>query len=525
MAERWAEARLDEVCTLITDGTHHSPPNSKRGDFRYVTAKNIRPWGLDLTDITWVSKDVHEEIFARCPVEIGDVLYIKDGVTTGLAAINHLKEPFSLLSSVALLKPDRRILYPAFLKHWLNSPEIFARMTADMTGSAIRRLVLRQIRSALILLPSLNEQKRIADKLDAILVRVDACRERLDRMPAILKRFHQAVLAAATSGKLTEDWREENAQNDEWPQVELSDAARDFSYGSAAKSSRSGSIPVLRMGNIQDGRLDWSDLVYTSDPKEISKYRLAPGDVLFNRTNSPELVGKTAVYQGERNAIYAGYLIRIRCTDRLLPDYLSYCLNSPAGRDYCWQVKSDGVSQSNINAKKLAAFEFGLPGIEEQHEIVDRVKDLFAYADRLEARYTAAHGRIERLTPTLLAKAFRGELVPQDPNDEPASVLLERIRAEREAVRQTAVPNRRKGSRPKTSRKVEVLMLTRKDIESTHLTKILTERGPLTAEALWSASQLDIDDFYEQLKDEEARGLLREKRGDSSNAPRTLEAA
>jgi hypothetical protein len=137
----------------------------------------------------------------------GDVLYIKDSVTTGLAAINHLKEPFSLLSSVALLKPDRRILHPAFLKHWLNSPEIFARMTADMTGSAIRRLVLRQIRSALILLPSLNEQKRISDKLDAILAQVDACRERLDRVPAILKRFRQAVLAAATSGTLTEEWR------------------------------------------------------------------------------------------------------------------------------------------------------------------------------------------------------------------------------------------------------------------------------------------------------------------------------
>src|SRR5689334_10064772 len=155
MADRWAKVRLDEVCTLITDGTHHSPPNSQRGDFRYVTAKNIKPWGLDLADITWVSAGVHEEIFARCPVEFEDILYIKDGVTTGLAALNHLKEPFSLLSSVALLKPDRRILYPAFLKHWLNSPETFARMTADMTGSAIRRLVLRQIRSASILLPSL----------------------------------------------------------------------------------------------------------------------------------------------------------------------------------------------------------------------------------------------------------------------------------------------------------------------------------------------------------------------------------
>jgi type I restriction enzyme, S subunit len=306
-------------------------------------------------------------------------------------------------------------------------------------------------KEAPFVLAPLNEQKRIADKLDAVLARVDACRERLDRVPAILRRFRQSVLAAATSGTLTEEWREENARDGEWPLVELRSAARDFSYGSAAKSSKSGSVPVLRMGNIQDGRLDWSDLVYTSDPQEISRYRLAPGDVLFNRTNSPELVGKTAVYQGERDAIYAGYLIRVRCTDQLLLDYLNYCLNSPAGRDYCWRVKSDGVSQSNINAKKLAAFEFGLPCIEEQREIVRRVEALFAYADRLEARYTASRAQIERLTPALLTKAFRGELVPQDPNDEPASVLLERIRAARAASEGIAVPKRRKGGRPKTS--------------------------------------------------------------------------
>ena len=116
--------------------------------------------------------------------------------------------------------------------------------------------------------------------------------------------------------------------------------------------------------------------------------------------------------------------------------------------------------------------------------------------------------------------------MPQDPNDEPASVLLERIRAARAATEETAGPKRRKGGgRPKTSQKAEVLMLTRKDVQDTHLTTILKERGPLTAEALWSASQLDIDDFYDQLKDEEARGLLQEKRGDSSNAPRMLEAA
>jgi type I restriction enzyme S subunit len=182
------------------------------------------------------------------------------------------------------------------------------------------------------------------------------------------------------------------------------------------------------MGNLQGGELDWTDLVYTSDLVEIAKYMLDDGDVLFNRTNSPELVGKTAIYRGERSAIYAGYLIRVRCRASLDPEFLNLSLNSPAARDYCWRVKSDGVSQSNINAKKLAAYPFLLPSVEEQEEIVRRTQELFSLADQLQARLSAARRIVERLTPALLAKAFRGELVPQDPIDEPASQLIAKIK-------------------------------------------------------------------------------------------------
>src|SRR5262249_4031475 len=269
-----------------------------------------------------------------------------------------------IVADIVRLRVDKEYADPRYLTYAINSPEVCNELAEETKGTTRPRVNLGHIRSLHVPFAPLNEQKRIADKLDAVLARVDACREHLDRVPAILKRFRQAVLAAATSGKLTEEWREENSRDGAWPRVELGAVARDFSYGSAAKSSKSGSVPVLRMGNIQDGRLDWNDLVYTSVAEEITKYRLTAGDVLFNRTNSPELVGKTAVYQGERDAIYAGYLIRVRCTNRLLPDYLNYCLNSPAGRDYCWRVKSDGVSQSNINAKKLAAFRFGLPVID-----------------------------------------------------------------------------------------------------------------------------------------------------------------
>jgi type I restriction enzyme S subunit len=124
----------------------------------------------------------------------------------------------------------------------------------------------------------------------------------------------------------------------------------------------------------------------------------------------------------------------------------------------------------------------------------------------------------------VLAKAFCGDLVPQDPNDEPASALLERIRAIR--AEDMGKPKQRRGrGRPKKPLHAEVIMLTRTKISDAHLSTILKERGSLTAKALWSASQLDIDDFYDQLKDEEARGLLREQRGDSSTAPRLLEVA
>jgi type I restriction enzyme S subunit len=184
---------------------------------------------------------------------------------------------------------------------------------------------------------------------------------------------------------------------------------------------------------------------------------------------------------------------------------------------------AEGGNQPNLNLSKIKEFPLRLPSIDEQAEIVNRVGSLFAYADRVLARYSAARDQIERVTPALLAKAFRGELVPQDPHDEPASVLLERIAAARGAAPPKS-KSRKSPDGPKNMHRAEVIMLNRKDILDTHLTAILRRRGPLSAEALWAAAQLDVDDFYEQLKDEEARGLLKERRGDAPTTPRLLEA-
>lgn len=338
---------------------------------------------------------------------------------------------------------------PRWIGYLVRTNEFIDAMTSLVQGALYPAIRGKDVRAHQIPVAPLAEQRRIADKLDTTLARVDALNDRLARITPLLKRFRQSVLAAATSGRLTEDWRAISQAENEWRSVSLKEVAGDFSYGSSAKSAKTGKVPVLRMGNIQEGALDWTDLVYTSDPEEIKKYKLVKGDVLFNRTNSPELVGKTAIYQGEQEAIYAGYLIRVKCSEKLIPEYLNYCLGSPMGREYCWQVKSDGVSQSNINAKKLAAFEFLLPPIEEQTEIVRRVASLFAFADRLEARLQSAQTAAERLTPALLAKAFRGELVPQDASDEPATELLRRLRESR-AADATSKPKRGRAARAST---------------------------------------------------------------------------
>ena len=206
-------------------------------------------------------------------------------------------------------------------------------------------------------------------------------------------------------------------------------------YGSSAKSKKQGDCPVIRMGNIQRGEIDWGDLVYSENQEEIDQYRLEAGDVLFNRTNSPEHVGKTAIYRGTRPAIFAGYLVRVNHIESIVGgDLLNYFLNSHTARQYGKTVKTDGVNQSNINADKLTNYPFPFCSLPEQQEIVRLLEEQFTVIEQNEREIDAALKRSEALRQSILKRAFSGQLVPQDPTDEPASQLLARIQAERTAA-------------------------------------------------------------------------------------------
>jgi type I restriction enzyme S subunit len=217
-----------------------------------------------------------------------------------------------------------------------------------------------------------------------------------------------------------------------WKWVRLGNLSTGVEYGSSKKSSETGKIPVIRMGNMQEGKIDWDDLVYTSDSEEIEKYLLMKGDVLFNRTNSPELVGKTVVYLGEQPAIFAGYLIRVNHFPEAIDSkLLNYFLNSYLAKNQGNKVKTDGVNQSNINGQKLSNYPIPLSTVIEQHQIVQEIESRLSVCDHLEQEIEKALQQSEALRQSILKKAFEGKLVPQDPNDEPATVLLERIKAER----------------------------------------------------------------------------------------------
>jgi type I restriction enzyme, S subunit len=158
-------------------------------------------------------------------------------------------------------------------------------------------------------------------------------------------------------------------------------------YGSSAKSKRIGSVPVLRMGNLQNGKIVWDDLVYTNDELEIKRYLLRNNDVLFNRTNSIDLVGKTAIYKAEMPAIFAGYLIRINVKDFLLDnDYLNYFLNTKQAKKFGSLVVSLGVSQANISGAKLKTYPIPLPPtLDEQRAIATALSDVDALITGLDA--------------------------------------------------------------------------------------------------------------------------------------------
>ena len=382
-----------------------------------------RPWGEIKKGYTH---------FANCDVLLAKITPCFENGKAGL--VNGLPNGVGAGSTEYFVsRPHLEVLNARYLYAFFKTDKFLKVGALQMTGSVGHKRVPKGylLETELPLAP-LNEQKRIADKLDAVLARVDACRDRLDRIPAILKRFRQSVLAAATSGKLTEDWHEEaNAVG--WQQTDVQSVAH---VGTGSTPLRSNSTFFAPTGTPWVTSAATSQTLVTDAGEfvtqaAITAHRLKTypiGTLLVAMYGE----GKT---RGQVTELGIPATINQACAaivvneEKALKSYIKLALQA---NYFEMRELAEGGNQPNLNLSKIKEFPLALPSMEEQTEIVRRVESLFAYADRLEARYAATRAQVEKLTPALLAKAFRGELVPQDPNDEPASALLERIRVQRD---------------------------------------------------------------------------------------------
>jgi type I restriction enzyme S subunit len=319
------------------------------------------------------------------------------------------------------------------------------------TGSTQPLITQTIVKNITIPLPPLPEQRRIVAKLEALLADVNAARDRLARVPLLMKRFRQALLAAACTGRLTAGWREGNPEVESGLQLlqrlrdtrrnvkkigktfdadtffeELPELPESWTWstiqqmaervtvghvGPMRNEYRSEGIPFLRCQNVRENYFDPTGLVYISRQfhESLKKSALQPGDLVVVRSGN---VGICCVIPEFLKEVNCSDLVIVKNPFGFIPEFGAFYINSIAQQ---WiDIGKVGIALSHFNTKSVANLPIPIPPMAEQHEIVRRVEALFAVADEIERQVEASRRRADALTQAILAKAFRGELVPTE---------------------------------------------------------------------------------------------------------------
>ncbi|HYP84961.1 MAG TPA: restriction endonuclease subunit S [Variovorax sp.] len=428
-------ARLGEVVASMSNGMPGTQ-NKEGVGIPVSRIETIAAQKIDFGRIGFI-KDYDTSSIERYRLQDGDVLFshINSPAHLGKTAVfsgsGRLYHGINLLRLVV----HREAILPKMFDYYCKSMrlrgEFAMRAQHAVNQSSINQAKLAQFE---ISLPPLAEQRRIADKLDTVLARVDACRERMARVMPLLKRLRQSIFAVATSGRLSEDWRDgAGISSATWMTTSVDKVADivDPHPSHRTPPEVADGIPYISIGDLEatgQFNLDGSRKVGLDVLAEHrARYTIKDGDFIFGKIGT---LGKpTKLPVGLDYTISANVLLIQPKAEVANAAFLRLVFASPA---FMASVvdQSSSTSQAAFGIKKMRGTSIRLPSIAEQSEIVRRVETLFAFADRLEARLTQAQAATDRLTPALLAKAFRGELVPQDPADEPAADLLRRLNSQ-----------------------------------------------------------------------------------------------
>ena len=382
-------------------------------------------------------------------VHPGDLVISGINVAKGAVAVYQGNEPVCATIHYSSYTFDSSKVDLDYFKYFVKSPAFIAALQKQVKGGIKTEIKPKHLLPLEISIPDLQTQQEIVKKISLQLQKTEQLSVEIESQKNYIKQLRQNILQEAIEGKLTADWRKQNPvqkgnpdydaealfeqiqkeRNNEkkqkelspitdeekpfeipdgWKWVRLGEICDGFMYGTSNKSVPSGKCPVLRMGNIQDGKIDWEKLVYTNDSEEIEKYKLRKFDLLFNRTNSREMVGKTAIFDSEETAIYAGYLVRFH---PIISNsyFINIILNSKTHREWCNSVKTDALGQSNINAEKLKNFVVPLPPLKEQEEIVNKVETLLAKVTTLENQIQTRKSLSDKLIFGIIKEDLEGD--------------------------------------------------------------------------------------------------------------------
>lgn len=423
LPQGWVETQLEAICHSINYGCT-STSDAKRGDIRYIRITDIQDNDVEWNNVPYLvtlPKDIE-----KYELNKGDLVFARTGATVGKSHLFDTLPYRSVFASYLIrVRCNEKFLCPTYAKWFFQSPQYWTQINDGAEGTGQPNFNGTKLAHLVVPLPPLAEQRRIVAKLDSLTARIARARAELERAKRLQKQLLSKFLDSEFScdGEL----------------LKLGELAEDVRYGTAQKCDYNPALtPVLRIPNIASGNIDTSDLKHsTFTEKEIKKLSLCNGDLLIVRSNgSVDLVGQSAVADTQVSGfLFAGYLIRIRLKNKdITPYFVHYWLRSPQARSVINAAAKSTSGVNNINSEQLKNLQIKIPSRSKQRIIVSRIVKAFSRADRLETEAQRALNLLNRLEASLLAKAFRGELVPQDPNDEPASVLLDRIQTERAAA-------------------------------------------------------------------------------------------
>ena len=350
--------------------------------------------------------------------------------------------PRALLNQrVCKLTPDTSFMDIRFLHAVLPG---YLQLINDHTSAVtVKHLSSRTLGETPIPLPPLPEQQRIVSKLDTLSARTTTARTHLTAILTLVEKYRQQVFELAFSGALTRDFRENSDEEaagtlpSSWQVTELGEITEIQGGIQVGKKRPPGTelveVPYLRVANVQRGWLNLDEIKNISvTQQEKERLLLKTGDVLMNEGGDRDKLGRGWIWRGEvPECIHQNHVFRIRLIDSSFPpEYISHFANAK-GQQYFFDEGTQTTNLASISKRKVSGLPVPIPPLEEAKEILHRIDTAFAKIDRLAAEAEKALKLTDRLDERILAKAFAGELVPQDPNDEPASVLLDRIREDR----------------------------------------------------------------------------------------------